>query len=898
MIPRHFPRARLPRLVLTLILILYLVGLTSLSAQDFGGVSATAGAPAAGMAGDAAPGAGSPGDNPGPEGALADGPDALNTGLAPSERQPADAVPVEPGLPESPRAPAPAEAEGDLPDPDAGARAGLAGREPGTADGGGKSAAGNAMKTGSEQRTGAAEQPAGAPLFGYDVFRRMPVAPRGPADAQMRPDYVVGQGDEFDCYVWGREETRFVARINVGGEVVIPRLGPVAVGGLTFADMKRALEDALGSKFSDFRLTVVPRRQRRMRIYVLGEAARPGVYDLGGAATAYEALFAAGGPTPRGTMRRIVLQRNDKLLATIDLYDFLLFGKRSTDVPLQEGDVIHIPLVGQRVTVQGKVKRPAVYELKPGEQDLRTVLQMAGEVLPTGDVKRIRIQRVEPHEGRVVLNANVGRTPVAGSQARAEGRDQDVVTVFPVSPRERQEVYLQGHVFEPGPRPWRPGMKLSDLLPEPKMLQRDPYFEYGEIRRETGIGGRIEMLSFNPGKVLAREPAADLALQPKDRVRILARAEINETAWVEAAGEVVRPGRFPLTPGMTLKDLLMRAGGLRQGADPSRGDFTRVAIRDGKKVNEQTVYDLNAALAEKRGKNPRRMPPPGARGPLPPSLEANPRLQPGDVLTARLIQDWRHENTVVLSGEFRYPGAYTFQPGERISDVVARAGGFSERAFLKGAVFKRKSVLAAQQSQLRKVIQTAQVEAQVNALRAAATLEGNKEETVNRAGMEQTQAKLLSQLAQYVPVGRVVVKLDGGPEFRGTKADLVLEPGDELLVPPAPSTVQVEGAVHNAVSLMCEPGKTIGQYLEMAGGRTRWADPQDLYVVRADGTTLSGGKRPGRCFQATKAEPGDTIWVPLNMRPLPPQKLKQMQSIVQIIGNLAVTALAIENASR
>jgi len=199
---------------------------------------------------------------------------------------------------------------------------------------------------------------------------------------------------------------------------------------------------------------------------------------------------------------------------------------------------------------------------------------------------------------------------------------------------------------------------------------------------------------------------------------------------------------------------------------------------------------------------------------------------------------------------------------------------------------------------LRKVIQTAQVEAQVNALRAAATLEGNKEETVNRAGMEQTQAKLLSQLAQYVPVGRVVVKLDGGPDFRVTKADLVLEPGDELLVPPAPSTVQVEGAVPNAVSLMFEQGKTIGQYLEMAGGRTRWADPQDLYVVRADGTTLSGGKRPGRCFQATKAEPGDTIWVPLNMRPLPPQKLKQMQSIVQIIGNLAVTALAIENASR
>ena len=713
-------------------------------------------------------------------------------------------------------------------------------------------------------------------LFGYDIFSRFVSA--DVAEVPLRPDYIVGSGDEFECFIWGREETSFKARINVEGEVIVPHVGPVSVAGLTFAAMKEAVEAALASRLTDFRLTVVPLRQRRMRIYVLGEARQPGVYDLPGAATAYSALFAAGGPARAGSLRDIAVKRGSKKLATIDLYGFLLQGDRNSDVPLQEGDIIHIPLAGTRVAVRGEVRRPAIYELKPGELQLAAVMQMAGNAMPGADISQIRIERIEAHDRRRVFNANLSGKPVAGARSDVTCQDLDVITLFAISPRREEQVVLNGHVFAPGPRPWRPGMKLSELLGSAEMLKRDPYLEYGEIQREEGPGGKLEILRFNPGRLLAGEADADLQLRARDQIRIFSRAEMHEKEAVEIIGEVVKPGRYQLNPGMTLRDLIMQAGGFKLGVDMRRGDLTRVAVVDGTTTTSRSLIDLEDVMAEKTG--------------------SNLALNDGDLLAVRLIPEWRHDLKVKLSGEVRYPGEYTFHHGERISTIIERAGGYTDQAWLPGAVFKRRALRADQERQLARALQTTQVEQQLAAIKAAASENG--EESSTTLQQSSVYRELAQQLARIKPDGRLVVQLSADPSFAGSRNDIELENGDELHVPMQASTVIVEGAVGSPSTLTWEPGHNIRHYIELAGGFSRFSDRNEVKLIRADGSALGRTRRhrPAHSFLGTRVEPGDTILVPVDMRPPPISGWKRTTNIAQILSSLAITALAIQNSNK
>ena len=712
------------------------------------------------------------------------------------------------------------------------------------------------------------------PLFGYDVFAGF--AENRPAEVPLRPDYIVGPGDEFQCSVWGREDASFTLIINVEGEGAIPQVGPIELAGLTYEEMKLAVENALSERISDFRLTILPVKQRRIRVYVLGEAIKPGVYDVGGSETAYSVLFSAGGPSTRGSLRNITHKRGNRVIGKIDLYDFLLSGNRDTDVGLQEGDVIHIPLAGNRVSVQGQVRRPAIYELKDGDNSLATVMQMAGGPLPGGDIENVRVERMLLHDRKIVFNANLSKSPVAGSESHVSCCDQDIITLYAVSPRHDEQVLFEGHVFEPGPRPWKRGMKISDILTGAGILKRDPYLEYGEIRREVGHGGHIELLTFSPGRILAADPQADLLLQARDRIRILSRAEVHETPTVRINGEVVKPGSYDLEAGMTVRDLVFRAGGLKLWVDMSRCDFTRVSSKAGTQEITQTVIDLEKAMADKTG--------------------ANPVLRAGDVVAVRALPDWQRNNIVRITGEVRYPGEYVFRQGERISAIVARAGGYNSRAYLSGAYFKRISALEQQSRQIDTVVRSAKLEQQVEAIKLASGSNGKDKDEERQ--FEAAQLQMLEQMTNIRPTGRLVVKIDDSPAFAGSSFDLELEPGDELHVPAQPATVIVEGAVGNPTILSWEPDKNILYYINQAGGFSKYSRRDDTRLVRADGSTLAATRRhrPAHSFLGTRVQPGDTIWVPVDMRPRRPSGISRVKDITQILGNLAITYIAVDNA--
>ncbi|MBF0409590.1 MAG: SLBB domain-containing protein [Candidatus Riflebacteria bacterium] len=715
-------------------------------------------------------------------------------------------------------------------------------------------------------------------LFGYDVFKQMNKNLSGNIQGPMGADYTVGPGDSFNIFIWGANEASFTTEINLEGDMILPKIGKISVAGLTFNEMKQVLEESFREQISQFEMSVVPLKQRKMRVFVLGEVTNPGVYELGGYATAYAAVFAAGGPSLRGGMRNLELKRGERKLADIDLYDFLMSGNRSTDIPLQEGDVIFIPLSGPRVTVSGAVKRPAIYELKPGENKLSEVIKMAGGIIPTGDVQKLQITRVVAHSMTTVFSAELSSLKAENLKDNdTKLLDMDKINVFSISPRNLEMVSLMGHVFEPGTRYWKPGMKLSDLIDRPDCLKKDPYLEYGEIRREEGIGGTTNILSFNPGKVLEKEQAYNFELFPRDQVIIFPASSLHEKVGVTIFGEVVTPGKYSLMPGMKVKDLIHAAGGLKTGVAQVPAEFTRVRMENGKKVTEISSVDIEKALSD--------------------DPKHNVLLKPLDTLVIRTIPDWNQNNYVTLSGEIKYTGQYTFQPGEKLSSLLKRAGGFTERAFLKGAVFKRKSVFAEQRTYLKKLMDSTRIGAKAQMIR---NMSSKTDTTPSLETKENESAKeeIFENIKDFTGAGRVVINISEGQSFENSKYDMMLEPGDELNIPQKPSVITIEGAVNNPTSILWEEGKPLSYYLAQAGGISSFGNREGTCLIKVNGSTVTRQRRPIKCFLATKAEPGDAIWVPVEIRPYPEPFHKKIAPVAQILGNLAVTALAIQNASQ
>ncbi|MBF0542862.1 MAG: SLBB domain-containing protein [Candidatus Riflebacteria bacterium] len=711
--------------------------------------------------------------------------------------------------------------------------------------------------------------------FGYEVFKQMNKNPTGNIQGPMGPDYTVGPGDAFQIFIWGREEASFTTEVNVEGDIILPKIGKIPVMGLTFAEMKLALNEAVKRQVSEFEMSVVPIKQRKIRVFVLGDVNNPGVYELGGFATAYAALFTAGGPTNRGGMRSIELKRGEKKLAEIDLYDFLMYGNRSTDVPLQEGDVVFVPLVGPRISVTGAVKRPALYELKTNETKLSTIIKMAGGIIPSGNVQKIQISRIMAHSRQIVFSSELPASEISNPKLmNVTLQDQDKVTIFSVSPRNRELVKLIGHVFEPGIRPWKPGMKLSNIIDKPDLFKKDPYLDYGEIRREIGIGGTTNVISFNPGKVLEKNPKYDLELFPRDEIIIFPAAALHERATVSISGEIMESGSYPLMAGMKIKDLIHAAGGLKCGASQTPAELTRINIKDGKKEIERKEIEIDKALQEEP--------------------QSNITLQPFDSLIIRAVPDWKRDNFITLSGEFKYPGKYTFEPGEKLSSIIKRAGFFTGRAFPKGAILKRKSVQDSQKDNLHRILQTTKIGKSIQSSKLSHTY--NTDSVGLASATDFAQQKALESLDQYVPSGRVVIHLTNDGKFESSKYDITLETGDELFIPEKPTTVSIEGAVNNPTCILWEEGKTLDFYIKQAGGAANYADINEAILIKMNGTTLHRQRRPVKCFLSSKAEPGDTIWVPIDTRPYSEPLVKKLVPVAQVFGNLAVTAIAMENA--
>lgn len=700
--------------------------------------------------------------------------------------------------------------------------------------------------------------------FGIEVFRNLQ-ATGSDSDVPAGPDYVVGPGDSLRIDLWGGVTRRFTLNVDHEGRISLPEVGTILVSGKSLAQTREDIDRALAHEFRNVHSDVSLTRIRTVRVYVVGNVAQPGAYDISALSTVLNAIILAGGPTSEGSLRHIRHLRGDKLLDETDLYDLLLRGVRSQAAHLEPGDTILIPQAERSVWVAGAVKRPAIYELKD-EMNLEQVIALAGGVTVSGSLREIRIERIQAHEQRLSISVQVpdqqSADAVANSLRSFAVEDGDRVMIGSIAPYSNASVYLEGHVIHPGKYSYRDGMRITDLINSFQQLMPEPA-ERAEIVRLVQPDWRPKVLEFDLQDALSGKK--NPALQPFDTVRIYSRYAFDPPK-VSIQGEVLRVGQYPMSEGMTATDLLRMAGGFKRSAFTETADLVSYSVNGGTKV------DLDSREI-----------------PIGRAMQGEPdtdvRLKPGDVLTIRQLPGWNDIGaSISISGEVRYPGAYGIGPGERLSSVLRRAGGFRDAAYPHGAVLTREQVREIDQQARDALMQ------RIESANPRIKTPGPETAALSAAFMQQQQA-ILKRLREQPLSGRQVIRISTDiSEWENTAADVEVRPGDQLFIPKRPTFVAIQGQVNSPSAITYIPGKKAEWYLKRAGGQTEFANAKSMFIVRADGSVAgqNNGFWSGGVLDAVM-QPGDTLVVPEKIITDNPV-WRNLLSTAQLSSSLAIAA--------
>jgi protein involved in polysaccharide export with SLBB domain len=693
----------------------------------------------------------------------------------------------------------------------------------------------------------------------------------------------------------------------------------------------------LRTQFRDVAVDVSLSRLRTVRVYEVGDVSNPGAYDISSLSTPLNALFAAGGPTPRGSLRILNHYRGTQLVQIVDVYDLLLHGVKTDLQRLENGDTVQIPPIGPQVTIEGMVRRPAIYELRD-EKTLASVLELAGGLLPAAALRHIEVQRIVIHENRTMLSVDI---PEAENDAEVtkkleafEIHDGDQIRIYPISPYNQDAIFVEGHTLRPGRYSFHAGMRVTDVISSYKDLLPEPATQYAEIVRLNAPDFHPSVEAFNLGDALANpsqapllyamdtirifsrfdfenppaisvlgdvrtpgtfrtsgqihltdavhlaggltpdaqtveaqvfrylpdgkfkifgvglaqalvgDPVENIIMQPRDRLLIHRNPDAIDQASVYIQGEVAKPGRYPLAQGMHVGDLIRLGGGLKQSADPELADLTEYQLQN-KAAGPGAHHEvgISAALADAPTDN------------LP--------LSNGDTLTIRQIPGWNDLGAyATVGGEVAHPGTYGIRPGERLSSVLARAGGFLSSAYPQGIVFERVEVRQLEQTSRENLIQRIRMEQAT--FKPAVQETGQDQAALLQAALAQRQSQIAA-LEQAPVTGRLVVRLPRDlARLRGTSDDIEVRRGDTLFIPKRPEFVIVSGQVYNSNAITYRPRRNAGWYLRQAGGPTDQANAKLIFIIRADGGVVSGQGSPlwNGSVLSNVVEPGDTIVVP------------------------------------
>lgn len=714
--------------------------------------------------------------------------------------------------------------------------------------------------------------------FGYDLFEGVPSTFAPVSDIPIPAEYLLGPGDVIRAQLFGNRNADFDLPVSRDLTIQFPELGPISVAGLTFDQLREDLHRRVSEQFIGTRVSLTLGELRSIRVFVLGDVRRPGSYTVSSLTTMTNALFYSGGVETRGSLRTIELKRNGETVQRLDLYDLLLRGDTRNDARLRPGDVIFVPPVGPRVVVGGEVRRPAIYELR-GESSAEQVLGLAGGLEARAQRDAARLERLDPSGARAVEALDLSTRGGLATQLR----DGDVLRV-PAGVRQLEgAVTLFGHVQRPGEFQWREGLRLTDLLGSSRDLKPGADLNYVLVRRETVANAEISVLSIDLQRAwqAPQSEEANPYLHARDQIHVfdtevgrdhVTRRLVNELRRqtdperplpiARVSGRVKAPGEYPLEPGMGVLDLIRAGGGLDDAAFIREAELVRYTVVNGETREVEIIdIDLVGILA----------------GAVP-----DVRITAYDALNIREVSGWREQQIITLGGEVRFPGSYTFTPGETLASVLQRAGGLTQFGSARGAVFTRETLREREREQIE--VLARRLEADLSAL--ALSDPGNIEAVSVGRG-------LLEQLRTAEATGRLVINL-GAILGGDASQDIELRPGDQLLVPPTSQEVSVLGEVQFATSHFHVPGLERDGYIQRSGGTTQRADQRRIYVVRASGEVVTAaGSRWFSRVDGGGIEPGDTIVVPLETDRVRPLEL--WSAITTTVYNTAIAAAALNS---
>jgi len=710
--------------------------------------------------------------------------------------------------------------------------------------------------------------------FGYRFFLK-PLQFKG-VSVPIPEDYVLGIGDEVVIYLLGLPPDSQLPPviktvIDTDGQLVIPQVGTFPVVGLTLKEVQKLLSKTLG-----VRLKVTLGKVRKFVVYVSGEVNKPGPVIASGINNILDALSFAGGVSKTGSLRNIALTRkttSGTKVFKLDLYQLLIEGK-PIDIRLKDNDVILVNPIGKTAAIVGDVKRPAIYELK-GKTTLRDLLNYAGGLMPSAFTHKVVIYRYVNGVNEKVLETSLENSKVLDTKIK----DGDIVQILRIKSIPKNVVYLNGYVRYPGVYQYKQNLTLKDLLKVDNLL-KDTNLEYAEVERyNPKTLQREKIISFKPIDVL--KGRYNLSLQPLDRIVLYPKYFYKP---VKISGFVDKPQWVPFKPGLTLADAL---GSVKFKEDPKRLK-AEIIHPTSKKVG---IIYLGKVLFKK---NPR----------------FNISLKPGTEIVIKPVSSNEIVFKVTVAGMVKKPGVYKIDENTTLYDILKEAGGFRPGAYTKGIVLLRQSIAELQKEKLQKAI-----------VLLKSTLE-KEEASVMQADLTEEQVRaykysfeaqrrLLKEMEKTQVTGRLAgLNIPNNLEaLRLSPSNVVLEDGDKIYVPKIPSEIFVFGEIQNPSALLYNPKLKVKDYIALAGGLTKYADVEHIFVIKANGVAISSEtsnnliswddeqKRfvwgnPENKILSYKLEPGDAIIVPTKVK-VPIMWRPLIKDVVQIIYQSALTVYTI-----
>lgn len=666
-------------------------------------------------------------------------------------------------------------------------------------------------------------------VFGSDIFRNTRLTFEPNFNIATPQSYRVGPDDELVVDIYGLSEVNYLKKVSPEGTISIPYAGVVQVAGLSLEEIKQKLTSRLSSVYTGIKngdtfLRVTTGKLRTIKVTIIGEATRPGTYTLSSVSTVFTALYASGGPTENGSYREIEIIRGNRVISKLDVYDFLLRGDQKGNITIRDQDIIRIPVYKSRVEFDGEVKRPRIFEVLPNET-LDNVLQFAGGFNDNAYKLRIKVLQSTLRERKIidVSGEEFGNyIPKSGDKFIAE----------PILDRFENRVRVEGSVFRPGEYELESGLTLKSLIAKAEGFKENAFLSRAYITR-LKLDGNLELISFNPQKVMeGTDP--DISLRREDVVKISSIFEVKDEYSVSIDGEIRNPGQFQYSENMTLEDLVLLSGGLREGASISRIEVARRVDNSNKDQLSATSSEIFQISIESDFE----------------SKASSFILKPFDIVSVRRSEGYEVQRQVKIEGEVIYPGIYFIaRKNERISDLIKRAGGTTVFAYPKGASLER--------GKLTKVgnILTPEEkmkQAEKQSLKALNKLK-NPNEVDSLSNENITEVNNL--------VGIDLEKILSKP---GTDADLFLEEGDLIRIPKQPQTVKISGNVLLPVTAIYSQRKNFKSYISESGGFKQKAAKSRAYVKYANGSVKSTRKLLVFFNDYPRVRPGAEIVVPVN----------------------------------